>query len=108
MTTGEQLQLAGVESNLAAATAPHRDFLWHAERALAELIHEGTEFTAEDVRRRIPEGVEPHDPNVLPSLMSRAAKAKRMTHVGTRPAERKSRHAGRIGRWIGCPGRSQS
>ncbi|GAA2773605.1 hypothetical protein [Saccharopolyspora taberi] len=108
MTTGEQLQLAGVEANLAAATAPHRsDFLHYAEIALAELIAEGNEFDAEDVRKRIPADVQPHSPNVLPSLFSRAARAGLITYVGNRRATRRSRHAGRISRWTGCQNRSQ-
>lgn len=108
MTTGEQLQLAGVEANLAAASAINRaDFLHHAEKALAELIAEGKEFTAEDIRRRIPDGIEAHSPNVLPSLMSRASRAGLIEYRGPCHATRRSRHAGRIGRWIGCQNRSQ-
>ena len=108
MTTGEQLQSAGVEANLAAATAGHRDFLHHAEKALAECIAEGKEFDVDDVRKRIPADVEAHSHNVLPSLFSRAARAGAIEYRGNRRATRRSRHAGRISRWIGCPQRSQS
>lgn len=93
MTTGEQLALEGVETVLAAETAIHRSFRAHAERALAELIRERVEFTAEDVRARIPEGVEAHHPNVLPALIRLAASRGLIEAVGWRQATRPTRHA---------------
>lgn len=59
----------GQTANLAAATAAHRPYREAAETVLAELVRKGRPSTAEDVRRGIPKDVEPHSPNVLPSVL---------------------------------------
>lgn len=105
MTTGEQLALEGVQTVLAAESAIHRgSFRDYAERALAELIRERVEFTAEDVRARIPAGVEAHHPNVLPAVIRLAASRGLIEAVGWRQATRPTRHASvnRVWRGTGC------
>lgn len=91
---GEQLALDGTEAVLAAdVSVLSAGFREHAERALAELIRAQVEFTAEDVRDRIPPGVEAHHPNVLPAVIRLAAQRRQIEPVGWKQAERPTRHA---------------
>lgn len=98
-SNGHQLQFDGVTNNLAAATAGHRDYLHHAEKALDYCRRTMPEFTAEDVRRRIPTNIPCHHHNVLPSLFSRASRDGRIRWVRSCHATRRSRHAGRNSIW---------
>lgn len=100
LPTGEQLRIEGVEANLAAASAPHRPFLHHAEIALARFIREGRRFTAEDIRDEIPEGIEPHHHNVIGSMLSHASQRGDIVPVGVTRATRRSRHSSRNCIWI--------
>ncbi len=105
MTTGEQLRLDGVEANLAAATAPHRvTFRDHVEALLAEHSRNRTEFSAEDIRKAIPDGVEPHSHNVLPSLIRLWATRGAIEPVGWIAATRPTRHGSvnRVWKGTGC------
>ena len=103
-TTGEQLLFEGIEANLAAATAPHRTYREHAEVVLADIARRGVEFTADDVRRRIPDDVEPHSHNVLPSLIRLWASRGHIEPVGWVRSTRPTRHASvnRVWRGTGC------
>lgn len=104
-TIGEQLALDGIEANLAAATAPHRvTYRDHVEAIIAEFSRQRREFSAEDVRELIPEGVEPHSHNVLPSLIRVWAQRGAIEHAGWVAATRPSRHGSvnRVWRGTGC------
>lgn len=100
MTTGEQLKSQGMADCLAAATAPHRTYRQHAEDALEQLIAERRQFTADDIRARIPRGVQPHSPNVLPSVVGSAAARRRIVRVADVRTIRASRHSSRNGLWV--------
>ncbi len=105
MTTGEQLRIDGVDANLAAATAGHRaTYRDHVEATLARYAREGTEFSAEDVRKTIPPGIEPHSHNVLPSLIRLWATRGAIEAVGWVRSTRPTRHASvnRLWRGTGC------
>lgn len=101
MNTGEQLQLNGVQANLAAATAGHRTFREHAETALAAFARSGVSFTADDIRDAIPPGIEPHSHNVLPSLIRTWAHRDAIRPVGWVRSNRASRHASVNRVWCG-------
>lgn len=91
---GEQLRLDGTQAVLAAETTVlSGGFREHAERALAELIQARAEFTAEEVRARIPTGIEAHHPNVLPAVIRLAAQRGQIEPVGWKQAARPTRHA---------------
>lgn len=103
-TIGEQLRHTGIEANLAAALAPQRSFREHAELILGRLCRQGRQFTVDDVRQRIPDGIEPHSPNVLPSLIRLWSSRGAIEPVGWVRSNRASRHASvnRIWRGTGC------
>lgn len=104
MTTGEQLAFDGIAANLAAATAPHRlTYREHVDAILSEFSRREREFTAEDVRKRVPDGVEPHSYNVLPSLIRVWSRRGAIEAVGWVAATRPERH-GSVNRvWRGTP-----
>lgn len=104
-SVGEQLAIDGIEANLAAATAPHRvTYRDHVEAILADFSRQGTEFTAEDVRKLIPDGVEPHSYNVLPSLIRLFSTRGAIEAVGWVAATRPERHGSvnRVWKGTGC------
>lgn len=103
MTTGEQLRIEGISSNLAAATSVNRSYRWHAEKALAELIRSKREFTADDIRARIPKDVVAHHVNVLPSVIANARSRGDIVPVGRCRTTRRSRHASRNTVWTAAP-----
>lgn len=100
MTTGEQLRIDGTTANLAAATAPTRPFLHHAQLAIARFIRERRQFDAEDIRREIPAGIEPHHPNVIGSLIANYRNRGEIVPVGRTRTTRRSRHSARNTVWI--------
>lgn len=100
MTTGEQLRIEGVAANLAAATSPTRPFAHYAEAALARFIRERRRFDAEDIRREIPAGVEPHHPNVIGSLIANYRNRGEIVPVDRTRTTRRSRHSSRNCVWI--------
>lgn len=91
---------AGQEATLAAAVAVNRDYRAAAEVALAALVREGRPFTAEDVRKAVPDGVEPHSPNVLPSVLGTWAARRLIVPCGEYRSRRRSRRASRNRVWI--------
>lgn len=99
--TGTQLRIVGEDATLAAATAINRDFREHAEDILDDLIEAGRPFTAEDIRRKIPDGVEPHSPNVLPAVIGRASRAGRIKTIGWCGTTRNTRHGSVNRLWVG-------
>ncbi|MEV7042245.1 hypothetical protein [Amycolatopsis sp. NPDC051061] len=94
---------AGQEANLAAAVAVNRNYRAAAEAALAALVREGRPFTAEDVRNAVPDSVEPHSPNVLPSVLGTWAARRLIVPCGEYRSRRRSRRASRNRVWIACP-----
>ncbi|GAA5104725.1 hypothetical protein [Haloechinothrix salitolerans] len=92
---------AGQEANLAAAVAVHRRYREAAETVLAELVREGRPFTAEDIRKGIPDDVEAHSPNVLPSVLGTWAARRLIVPCGEYRSRRRSRRASRNRVWIG-------
>lgn len=110
MTTGEQLRMDGLAANLAAQTAPHRDYREHAERVLAEFVRERREFTADDVHRQLPDDIKPQStksPNVIPSLIGSYSAQKVIVPVGWANSTRPSRHASRNRIWTARCGTSE-
>lgn len=103
-TVGEQLRIDGIEANLAAAAALNRPYREHAELILADFARRQAEFTADDVRRLIPDGVEPHSHNVLPSLIRVWAARGAIQAVGWVRSTRPSRHASVNRMWRGVGG----
>ncbi|GGU73499.1 hypothetical protein [Lentzea flava] len=110
MTDQLQLGLAdrkqGQEANLAAAVAAHRRHREAAEVVLDELVASGQPFTAEDIRRGIPTGIEAHSPNVLPSLIGTWAARRRIVPCGEYRSRRRSRRASRNRVWVANPAQS--
>lgn len=110
MTDQLQLGLAdrnrGQEANLAAAVAAHRRYREAAEVVLDELVASGQPFTAEDIRRGVPHGIEPHSPNVLPSLIGTWAARRRIVPCGEYRSRRRSRRASRNRVWVANPAAS--
>ncbi|MBM7280319.1 hypothetical protein JTZ10_21480 [Gordonia rubripertincta] len=99
-TTGRRLRADGTSAVVAADVAIHRGYGDHVRAALDELIKSGKQFTADDVRARIPEDVAPHSANVLPAIIGGYAAAHRIVSVGmTRPA-RPSRRYSRNLVWV--------
>lgn len=94
---------AGQSATLAAATAAHRRYREAAELVLAELVADGHPFTVDDVRQRIPEGIQPHHPNVLPSLLGIWAERRLIVPCGEYRSRRRPRRASRNRVWIGRP-----
>lgn len=104
MSTGEQLRMEGMTANLAAQTAPHRDYREHAEHILAEFVRQRREFTADDVHRQLPDDIKPQSqqhPNVIPSLIGIYSAQKVIVPVGWANSTRASRHASRNRIWKG-------
>ncbi|QLF83885.1 hypothetical protein SEA_MOOSEHEAD_44 [Gordonia phage Moosehead] len=94
LTTGRALRDAGTSAVVAADTAVHRGYADHVRDALDELIAAGVSFNADDVRALIPNGVEPHSPNLLPAIIGGYAAAGRIRAVGlVRPARASRRHS---------------
>lgn len=91
---------AGQAANLAAAVAVNRAYRAAAEAVLAELVREGRPFTAEDVREAVPHEVEPHSPNVLPSVLGTWAARRLIVPCGEYRSHRRSRRASRNRVWI--------
>lgn len=100
MHEGEQLKLDGMSATLAKDSAVHRGYAPYAREVLDRLIDSGQRFTADDVRAGIPEGIEAHSPNVLPSVIGMAARQGRIVPAGFVNSHRPSRHAGRLMVWI--------
>ena len=94
---------AGQAANLAAATAVHRRYRQAAEVVLAELVADGRPLTVDDIRRRIPDDIEPHHPNVLPSLLGIWAERRLIVPFGEYRSRRRPRRASRNRVWIGRP-----
>ncbi|MET9329507.1 hypothetical protein [Tsukamurella sp. NPDC003166] len=84
----------------AADAAVNREYRPHYEQALIELIALGKPFTADDVEQRAENDAEgcpclatgPHSPNLIGSVLGRAAKCGRIRRTGAR---RRSTHPAR-------------
>lgn len=103
MTTGTGLRAEGQGAVLAADTAPHRGYADYVDEAVQALMDKGMEFTAEDVRLLIPEGVRAHHPNVLPAVLGGMAANGRIVAIGHRQCRRTSRRAGWMRVWTAAP-----
>jgi len=97
--TGPTLRDQGQDAVLAADTAVHRGFAEHVHDAVDQLIAAGQVFDAEDIRALVPEGVEPHSPNLLPAILGSLAARDRIRAVGHRRCTRPSRRAGWMRIW---------
>lgn len=99
-TTGRALREDGTTAVVAADTAINRGYGDHVRDALDAMIAAGEPFNADDIRARIPDGVEPHSPNLLPAIIGGYAAAGRIKSIGmVRPA-RASRRYSRNLMWI--------
>lgn len=108
MTSGQQLRMEGIDANLAAAQSINRTYRDHAETILAGFARSGREFTADDIRQAIPAGLEPHHPNVLPSLLGQWSAQERIQPVDWAMSQRRSRHSSRNRVWVGNPYKQRS
>jgi hypothetical protein len=70
------------------------------ENALDTCIADGQPFTADDVRKLLPVGVQ-GGTNVLPSVIGIAAGRRRITAVDSAVSARRSRHSSRLRVWVG-------
>jgi len=100
--TGQQLRDQGQAEVIAADTAVHRMAGTHIRAAIDQLAAKGEPFTAEDVRKLLPEEVRPHSDNLLPAYIGGAAGAGRITAVGWATCTRPERRGGPMRRWIGA------
>ncbi|QFP97015.1 hypothetical protein SEA_SUERTE_44 [Gordonia phage Suerte] len=107
-TTGRRLRDDGTNAAIAADVAINRGYGDHVRAALDELIASGDQFTADDVRALIPEGIEPHTPNLLPAIIGGYAAAQRITCVGMARPSRPSRRYSRNLIWARAEDGSQS
>src|SRR5690625_516855 len=101
MTTGTQLRDQGQADVLAADAAIHRGVTEDINAAIADLISEGREFTADDIRERLPADFDPHSDNLLPAVIGSLAARDRIRAVGHRRCTRPSRRAGWMRIWAG-------
>lgn len=100
--TGVGRRDVGAARTQAAATAAHRiTYRDHAEAAIAAFIRENYAFTADDIHDEIPDGIEPHSPNLLPAVILTAARQHLIRQVGWRRSTRPSRHASMLRVWKG-------
>ncbi|GGM85031.1 hypothetical protein GCM10012275_64750 [Longimycelium tulufanense] len=104
MSTGKQLRDRGFAEVTAADRAVHRNVGERIKAAIDQLLAEGGEWTAEDVRARLPEGVEPHSPNLLGAIIGNYASRGLIRRVDLRTSRRPSRHAAEIKVWAGTRG----
>lgn len=102
------LRDCGVEAVLAADTAPHRGAGEVIASIIEDLADEGRDFTADDVRGRMPIGCKEHSPNVLPACFSRLRRAGRIKTVGFTVSKRGSRHSGAIRVWRGVDSETEA
>lgn len=95
--TGDQLRDEGVDQNLEARG--HELFPAEARAIIDALIALNRNFDSDDVWDRMPAGIAPSHPNVLPSIFNKYARAEKIVAVGYKPSRRKSRHSGVIRVW---------
>jgi len=101
MTTGTDLRDQGQADVIAADAAIHRGVTEDINAVIADLIAEGQEFTAEDIRDRLPEDARPHSDNLLPAVIGSLAARRKIRRVGERRCTRPSRRAGWMRVWTG-------
>lgn len=100
--TGQQLRDEGQAAVIAADTAVHRMAGEHIRKSIDTLADKGKEFTAEDVRKALPEEFRAHSDNLLPAYIGGAAHAGRIKAVGWDTCTRPERRGGPMRRWIGA------
>lgn len=106
MTTATQLRDQGWDAVQAADAAINRLFRTYLESALVDCIEAGEPFSADDIRAQAKKRAELDDrlfdpaPNLLPSVIGRAAQAGVIVRTGTVNARRKTRHASRNGVYV--------
>lgn len=98
-TIANRERAEGIAANLAADTAAHRGYS-DLVRDVIDSIPPGEPFTADTVRAAIPSSIEPHSPNVLPSVFGQYAAAGVIRRVGETNAARRSRHGSRNAVWV--------
>lgn len=91
----------GTADVIAAGEAVNRSAKACFIAAIQQRADSGVPFTADDVQADLPDGIEPHSPNLLPALMQGAAKRGLIRMHGLAHSTRPSRHAGRVCVWIG-------
>lgn len=96
---GRKLKLAGCENVLAAATAPHRSWIFAAQQKLDALARSGRYFTSEDVVKDL--RVKPHHCNAIGALIAHAARRGEIRRIGSVQARHRAARARWIGFWKG-------
>src|SRR5690625_2326633 len=97
--TGTQLRDRGQSDVLAADVAVHRGSAEEVQAVIDALIAEAREFTADDVRDRLPADFHPHSDNPQPAVIGALAARDRIRAVGPRRCARPSRRAGWMRIW---------
>lgn len=98
--TAEDLRDEAIETVLTGDEAVHRNFRAFIDQAINELIDEGREFTADDVRSRVdPEVMALASPMLLPAVMRALAQSGRVQTIGWAVSTRRSRHCGPLRVW---------
>lgn len=75
------------------------DWLAEVTRILNQLIHDGDEFTTDDIWAKLPAELTTHEPRALGGLLKSAATTGRIHKVGYRPTTRPEAHARPIPIW---------
>lgn len=91
---------------LALEKAEREKAIWVrlASSALEDLIASGSEFSADDVREAMPEGLEPHHPNAWGALFNGYRREGLIELAGYRQSTTKSRNGGVLRMWRGAAG----
>lgn len=101
MSIEDHRRAAGIAANLASASDNQPDYAEAARSALAACVRSGRPFTADDLHRAIPTGIEPdRSHNVVPSLLGASAAAGVIRRIGAAHSARPSRHSSRNALWI--------
>lgn len=99
---GQELRDEGTAAVIAADKAIHRDISDLIRSAILDLADAGQEFTADDVRDRLPDDAIPHSHNLIPAHFGAQAHAGRIEAVGICRTTRTSRRASRNLIWKGA------
>lgn len=98
--TAAELRDEGIAAVLTSDEAVHRGYRAFLDEAIDALIHEGEEFTADDIRSRVDPVVFAHtSPMLLPAVMRALAQSGRVQAVGWAVSTRRSRHCGPLRVW---------
>lgn len=102
-TRGNMTDPGPMEAALDKAERVKEIWLRLASSAVEDLIASGKEFSADDVRAAMPEGLDPHHPNAWGALFNSYRREGLVELVGYRQSTTKSRNGGVLRMWRGVP-----